>query len=259
MREVSTEKAYSIIMDKEHDSLFLDHPFGLPYASRSVQMLRFTKLAMEADIETIDALESIGRSSHDLVHLSGVHKFKYSPCKADELRFFWGTQWEQLQYVPHVREYIESVCEASGYRAGRARRAVGLFDLSGPRSPNALWRTREWYEARKAALHRLPVEPITQFYPYLPSDYTSEHRLLSCVHDLVPKSMRDDMRADVCQDILVDILSGALTIENIRDSLPTYVRRFFKQNATWGAVSLDAPIFGRSGKRTLADVLSSDR
>ena len=87
---------------------------------------------------------------------------------------------------------------------------------------------------------------------------TEEHALLLAVDSVVPKGLNTDTRADICQDLLVDILSGELTLSALRASVSTYIRRFFRKNVSWAHVSLDAPIFG-GGKRTLAEVLADTR
>jgi hypothetical protein len=228
---------------------------------------------MEAEVQTVAEIEAIKTSSHDLVHLSGVHKFRYNPpsMKAEELRWYWSQWWASdnlIRKVDGLREYIVDVLEASAYRAGKSRRALGLFigvsgfdnDETGHlRRP---WRTPEWYAERKA---RRPVfQPLTEFYPYVTSQNQQEHDFLLAVEALVPKSLPNWARADICQDMIVAVLTGEATIENIRDAVPRYIKWFFaKEPSKYGNLSLDTPMRNNSFKgarnvMTLGESISAE-
>src|SRR2546421_708699 len=120
MNEVSLDKAKQIIVESREAWPMDD--------GRDQSLLNFTLLAKEAEIYSIPEIDTIGRTSSDLVHLSGVHKFVYSPCKADELRTFWTRLWDGNLFneISGLRGYIIDTLE-TGYRAGRSRRAYGLF------------------------------------------------------------------------------------------------------------------------------------
>lgn len=246
MREVSIEKAKEVIIE----------PSPVDLDGRSRNMLNFTRLCMEAEVQTIQEIDSIGRGSHDLVHLSGVHKFRYSPMKADELRYYWTVWWQHdnlIRKVDGLRSYIIDVLEASAYRAGKSRRAFGLFlgcsgfdnDESGHlRRP---WRTAEWYAERRAA--RPVFKPLTEFYPYVTTENDQEHEFLLAIEKLVPKSLPNWARADICQDMIVAVLTGEATLDNIRDAVPRYIKWFFaKEPSKYGDLSLDAPMRNSSFK-----------
>lgn len=261
MRTLQLDAAKEIITDRSYDAAL---PDIWRRTNRRVHLLKLSRLLMAAEVLTIKEIHDICRQSHDLVHLSGVHKIKYDGAKAGELRFFWGGLWGEdtvINQVPHLKDYIAAVCENSSYRAGKAKRPMGLlqnlfFPLHG--SPSRRhgpipWRTKEWHAARKPA----PLLPRIEFYPFLTETPQAEHALLLAVDKIVPKGLNADTRADVCQDLLVDIISGDLTLAELHAAVPVYIRRFFKRNSAWKHLSIDAPIFG-NGTCTLADVLAAE-
>jgi len=63
------------------------------------------------------------------------------------------------------------------------------------------------------------------------------------------KDLPEALRADVCQDMMVDIMSGNLAINDINFTLPKYRR---KQFGDW-AISLEKPI--TQDGRSLRDLL----
>ena len=62
--------------------------------------------------------------------------------------------------------------------------------------------------------HRQPKEAIRN-YPYIitPRD---EHSDLLAVNAIVPKGIPDNMRADMCQEIMIAILEGRTTLEMLK-------------------------------------------
>lgn len=263
MLELSLDKAKEIIIEP----IFIEPDLmGWGAAGgRNTNLLKFTRLLMAAEVYTINEIQTITKNSHDLVHLSGVHKFRYSSpnCKAEELRWFWTGIYhndELMRQVYGLRQYIIDVCEASAFRAGKSRRPYGLFFGTGGsmRHYNHPWRTPEWYAARQPK--KIPHIPVSEFYPFISGSPTEDHDLLLAVDALVPKGLNNATRADICQDMLVAILSGETTLENLADSRPKYMKQFFKQfPGKYGHLSLDAPIdFGDGTFRTIADTIAAE-
>src|SRR2546421_318705 len=107
MNEISIDKAKEIIIE----------PLGLDEDGRTLSMLNFTRLLMAAEVQSIPEIEAIKNSSHDLVHLSGVHKFRYNmpQMKCEELRMYWGSWWDNdrvMNAVPGLRNYIIDTMES---------------------------------------------------------------------------------------------------------------------------------------------------
>lgn len=164
---------------------------------------------------------------------------------------FWQNE-PLLKQVTGLKNYIVDVCEASAYRAGKARRSYGLFLGAGGFDENTIrrpWRTPEWLAERKPK--RPAFEPLSEFYPYITSRVSEEHELLLAVDALVPKSLPKWARADICQDLLIAVLTGDATLDNVRDDVLRYIKWFLsKEPSKYGPLSLDAPISSRSFKGT---------
>lgn len=260
MQEVSLEKAKEIVIEPAPPVECLLTRFrGAGYVSN---MFKFTRLLMAAEVYHVDDIETIQKNSHDLVHLSGIHKIKSEVAKAGALRFFWSQLWQENQAIHQVsglRRYIVDVLETSAYKGGWCKRPLGLM-LSGAHTKNNYpWRTPEWYAERSPK--RLPYEKLTEFYPYISVTPTEDHDLLLAVDRLVPKGLNPDTRADICQDMLVAVLSGDVSLEGLAGSRPKYIKEFFKMfPAKYGHLSLDSPLMygGDAMDKTLGDTIAAE-
>jgi hypothetical protein len=225
---------------------------------RKRALWNFSLALMDAEVETITLVDTISKSSHDLAHLCGIHKFKFSPCKADEMRLFWGMLFQAprvLDSEKGLRDYIEFVCENSWYRAGKSRRPMGLFGIGDEHFGGKPWRTDEWYAARRKPT--IPYVPITEFYPYISATPTDDHALIIAVDSLVPKGLADHTRADICQDMIVSVLSGDVLLENLRDAVPKFIKQYFKQSPSkYNHLSLDHPVPGDPYGRTVGECIA---
>lgn len=80
---------------------------------------------------------------------------------------------------------------------------------------------------------RVLTEKTSQLaYPYI-TNVRPEHADLLTINALIPKSIPDNMRADMCQEIMLALLEGRTTIEALksRDRSPAYfMRKFYKDN-----------------------------
>lgn len=88
--------------------------------------------------------------------------------------------------------------------------------------------------------------PITLAYPYIVSR-RSEHADVLEVNSLVPKSFSGDRRADICQEILLALLEGRTTMEQLRarrDDANFFIKKFWRDNFEMSghAVSLDSTV-----------------
>lgn len=265
MQNPELQIAKEIVADPKIDAAKEITWFNRP-AGHVAACWNFTKTLQEAEVGSMTEIDRLMRQSIDLTHLCGVHKksqkkgagivpgFKWAQLKAEEMRDFFGVLWQHEQVLksePGLKDYIQFVFEGSVHKAGRSRRSLRMFLLDDVRRP---WQTPEWYEQRKPI--RVPVIPVTEFYPYLTAQPTEEHDLIMAVDRLVPKGLPNQTRADVCQDMLVAIITGEVSLENLKDAVPKYVKQFFKNFAPkYGHLSLDYPV--RTGDdRTLKDLIA---
>jgi len=99
-------------------------------------------------------------------------------------------------------------------------------------------------------------------YPYIvvPRD---EHADLLAVNAIVPRSIPDHMRADMCQEIMVAILEGRTTLEMLKaksDSAAYFIKKFYHDNFEQGghAISIHAAEEDWNSERVLATLAAKD-
>jgi hypothetical protein len=113
-------------------------------------------------------------------------------------------------------------------------------------------------EGRQSApkLIRLPPRVLTN-YPFLPSDSkTSGADIVLLVNGVVPRGLPEQIRGDVCQEIIASVLAGEFTETEIPQHVKAIISRVRrKQEGHYMAISLDVPM--RDG-RSWHDVLASN-
>lgn len=77
----------------------------------------------------------------------------------------------------------------------------------------------------------------------LPSDphRSADVALMQHIHRIVPAGLPSDMRGDLCQDLLVAVLSGETSVANLPEMMNKFVRDARKMMPDrWKTISLDA-------------------
>lgn len=117
----------------------------------------------------------------------------------------------------------------------------------------AAWRRRN-PRPRSARSHRLPqhLAPVAEQYPYARSN---DVEIVAQVDALVSHGLPDDVRADVCQEILLALLEGREQLATL--DVGRYVRNGYRQLTSWGDVSLYAPSAAYDGDFTLESHLAN--
>lgn len=115
-----------------------------------------------------------------------------------------------------------------------------------------------WMEGRQRApkLIRLPPRVLTN-YPFLPADSkASGTDILLLVNGVVPRGLPEQLRGDVCQEMIAAVLCGEFTEAEIPQHVKAIISRVRReQEGHYMAVSLDVPM--RDG-RSWHDVLASN-
>lgn len=93
-------------------------------------------------------------------------------------------------------------------------------------------------------------------YPYLGNGTARSDDILEAVNAIVPHTLPEHIRADVCQEMIVDIFVGNLALDRAAAEVRRYISRCYGDS--YRLVSLDAPIRGTEDLR-LADTIASDR
>lgn len=168
------------------------------------------------------------------------HQYRSLLAFSNETRIGYKTVWQQINH----------------FRAC-------TVDSNGCTVPFAVLTRDAWKlrcEQVRSNLGRFMTEPKNQNYPYL-SKHNAESDgadLLKFVNRLVPNWVPDHMRADICQDMIVAILTGDVTREQLRaDSRKYMVKTFadFPWKYKW--MSFDMPL-GEKDKCSLHDIISNE-
>lgn len=203
---------------------------------RARRYLNFVRSMMLAETPNATEIRKLSLAENDVAHLSGLHA-KWGWERMSMQSFFYRTLSSPsiLDRVTGLEDYLQWVIENTPHFYPYAITPI---------SEISLWKTnRPW--RRLARKERVP---IAEFYPFISKTPTEDHELLLAVDALVPKTLLNETRADVCQDMIVAILTGETTLDNLRDSPREYVKRFFRQSPSkYNHLSLETP-FGNSSE-----------
>lgn len=120
-----------------------------------------------------------------------------------------------------------------------------------------------WELSRNAVRSNIAqwTRPRLQSYPFMSAVPKREDRgteLVLFVNEIVPKSWPEEIRADVCQDMIVAILQGEHSQEEVRADVKKFISRVL-QESPWKYkwISFDAPRGDEDG-RTLHELIGND-
>lgn len=96
---------------------------------------------------------------------------------------------------------------------------------------------RDWY-AIIAVEYEPKLKGISEIdiklqYPYAPKESKNNNSEILEIYSFVPKGLAEWMKADICQEIMCDVLSGKVTINAFRKNrglMQQYISRWKKQN-----------------------------
>lgn len=208
--------------------------------SRVRTVYNYFRAAMELDMKTTAEMttRSSGRlHSSPLAHLTGLHSYVTQKPTWDT----WGTRFlahpELLEKTSHLREYLEYLRREGGLRERKLTPIERWSPYANRNGINA-WRYK--------AAERAPQIIVPQRWPYISYETPEETDgldILRLVDEVVPKTIPQQVREDLCQDLVVAILMGEQAIENIQDALPQFTRKAFKMNPSkYGGVSMEMEV-----------------
>lgn len=230
----------------------------------------FLQAMYELEVRTPSQAHKIGKESADLLHLCGRH----APMQNSSLGSFIGRVmhspevWRDVD--KHMKDYIQTfVSEAPfGFRVyTMPRTRIDRYTTHRPDKCKRAWRIEPSWKPRRQikAEHAEwkakygPVnQKVTTFWPFAVKRAPEEQDMLMAI-DRVTKHVPEQWRQDLCQDLVVAVLSGEVTLDNLRDALPKYVKEVFQLHPIkYGSASLDEPLWwSESGGRTLGDTVRS--
>jgi hypothetical protein len=121
-----------------------------------------------------------------------------------------------------------------------------------------------WHErgARARLIHgrrRATITKLTRCYPYLLSDVVDGAQLIQRINNLVPRYLSEDVRADVCQEVALAVLSDELDLANLAGYIKQYIKSQSAYLPSKYEKSLDAPLnFSDGHKYSPIDTISTD-
>lgn len=134
---------------------------------------------------------------------------------------------------------------------------VSLVDPT--RRTNASWRIHADKGPRKSRI-LTPTADKSLVYPFVihrPKNDDGAFDLMVEVNNAVSRGLPDHIRADICQDLIVAILSGEMDRSELKEEARYYTNKVLKMHPIkYGDMSFDEPI-GDSG-RALSEILTAD-
>lgn len=186
--------------------------------------------------------------------MEGVRRGIYQPRYAEGFYFNNRAHWTAsdkvlLEELVRCNVPLLTVADMLGRSPERIKEARIRFGIDLPFS----WRKRR---KKKAKAARRPRTPLLS-YPYI-TKARDEHADLLAVNRLVEKAYPEHMRADICQEIMLALLEGIVTLDGLtKAGVRKFVAQWNKhQGNPYGTKSLDGPRYGDEG--SWHDTLSSD-
>lgn len=102
-----------------------------------------------------------------------------------------------------------------------------------------LRRARERYIPRPRAPRRRPTSPLSLLYPYNLSTMADGAELITRIIDLVPRTLPEAVRADVCQELALAVLGGEADPDRLDEHVADAVRTQFRFLPSRWHISLD--------------------
>ena len=214
--------------------------------------------AMEAECNNITELVKFSSSTSHSHLCEPPHKFQNTGLLGFLSRL--ADNPNVMNNISGLPAYVRHLFNTRYNCGGSIRKPFKLQKISlyGERT-NTPWR----FEIRKSrpARHAPSTIQETLCYPYVihkPTNGGDEYEMMLTVNKAVGGGAPDFLRADICQDLIVSILCGETSVENIKDSVTEATRKVLKMHPTkYGPISLDAPVYSDDGK-TFGEMIDSE-
>ena len=181
---------------------------------RARSLLNITCSAMEFKADTAAQVVKLTKYAPKIAHLNGIHR----PVQSLGMQSFLS----RLMQTRTLTKNIKGMADYVAHLFEHSRIRVQLEQLSEEVGDARSWRAKPWRRLIKSE----PKEPLREFYPYCavaPDDPGAE--LLLTVHNLVPTGINDQVRADFCQELIVKILSGEMSLRELRERQYAEIKR----------------------------------
>lgn len=201
----------------------------------------FARALKAMNCTSISDAVKFSATSPDANHLLGLHARLQNLAVRSWLSRLWQTP-EVAELDPEMPDYL------GDFAGGHPERFY--FELT--RVPRyAIWKTtRAWRINENTEGHRKARRPIAaNVWPFITNVPARSDDFLLEVDACVPKSLPEQVRQDVCQDLIVSVLSGEISLLELQGSVKRHVQEVFKQHPMkYGPLSLDQPAPGANYK-----------
>lgn len=157
-----------------------------------------------------------------------------------------------------VAQVVWARNERRRIRAGAKEERLAWIAQKKTERDIARQKRREQRVGERLLARRAKEPAVPLFYPYLihkPKEGDDERALLLAVHNAVPKHLPEETRADVCQDLLVSILAGEITQDQIVGNVKGYLAKIRKLHPwKYGDISLESSV-GPDDDREMGEVI----
>jgi hypothetical protein len=191
---------------------------GSMYPGHAHRLWNYSLLMMAAEAETLsDGLKLFGNEAFS--QLCGPYR---RPQKFTLRNFF-----TRLHDAPDVTDNIPGFTEyVKMMGLGPCR--LTPVDLETTRANCASWRislhANPGQEPKEKSIKQL-FYPFAVYNTQKPDDGKD---LVLAVNKVVPRGLPEDLRADICQDMVMAVLEGKIKKENLKDHMLAYMRKGFK-------------------------------
>ena len=213
-------------------------------------LLNYLLIMLDAGIEDIGQISRLSRESKDIRHLAGLH----SGITIDGLKGFL----YRVRHNPKVTVAEPLLLEYADHLTGGIYPKLTPISRWSRRTPQS-WRYQKPNKRTKKRKQPVNTTLVPEFYPFIVDDPTEEHELLMAVHDAVPKGLPRGIREDVCQDLLVAILSNEFTLTELPDKIKPFITQTWRMYpGKYGPLSLDQPPPWNNDGQTLLEKISDE-
>lgn len=159
-------------------------------------------------------------------------------CRAYYLATIATWRADPVKYAAQIERQRE---RERGYRAASLARL-----RADPQRLAAVTSTRKQRATRKRAQDKLRTSP------------KHAETMLAAIARMIPKSLHPELRGDLCNDLIADVLAGSLTVDQIPLVIKQYARKAAQvMSDEYMHVSLDEEMPGMEGVRR-GDLIQSD-
>ena len=229
-----------LVESSELDQKHLLRPLLLFMGSQTEGRIRslWNLLVSMKDAEVPSVTEGVKLArAEDYRHICGLHANPQNMTFASIISRVVARK-EVADLVPGLWEYARYL----GNSSGGSMYALEPIAEYAERVRSA----RDWRVMPDHLRPQRPQRPqLPEFYPYISGNATGEHDMLLAVDAIVPRNLPNSMRCDLCQDMIVAVLSGEATLDNLKGDLKKYMSQFWKMFPDkYGHLSLDGIVPG---------------